>query len=316
MILVFGAGQLGQELDVRARQGDHLTLLSRDTDIADETAVAAAIAQSPGRSLWSTRPPTPRSIRPRATPGAAQLSNAIGAAVLADACAEAGVPMFDLSTDYVFDGTKTMAPTVKTIPSIRLGCTAAPSSPAKSPSASIYAEHIILRTSWVFGVYGRNFLKTIAARATGNSRSSASLPTSAVVGRRRRIDARRLFCGFAPPQWPGRRAGVFTILPAAGRPRGTGLPSASVPKLQLPGPVATRSSSRSRSAEYPTQARRPGNSALDSGLFARTFGFAARHWEEATDATVATLLGPVGAPPRPGFFTLPVAARRALNKNL
>ena len=39
-------------------------------------------------------------------------------------------------------------------------------------------------------------------------------------------------------------------------------------------------------AEYPTPARRPANSELDSGLFAKTFGFRARPWEQEADATV------------------------------
>jgi dTDP-4-dehydrorhamnose reductase len=42
-------------------------------------------------------------------------------------------------------------------------------------------------------------------------------------------------------------------------------------------------------ADYPTAARRPANSQLDCGLFARTFGFSARHWSESVDATVVAL---------------------------
>ena len=44
-------------------------------------------------------------------------------------------------------------------------------------------------------------------------------------------------------------------------------------------------------AEYPTPARRPANSELDSSLFARTFGYTARPWEERTDEAVRTLVG-------------------------
>jgi dTDP-4-dehydrorhamnose reductase len=43
-------------------------------------------------------------------------------------------------------------------------------------------------------------------------------------------------------------------------------------------------------AEYPTPARRPANSELDSEKFARTFGFRARRWEEQTDAITRALV--------------------------
>jgi dTDP-4-dehydrorhamnose reductase len=80
-------------------------------------------------------------------------------ALLAEACKAAGIPLVHISTDYVFDGTK---PT----PMLR---------PTRHPGEQLWtqqgsgeravraatARHVILRTSWVYGEFGHNFLKTV-----------------------------------------------------------------------------------------------------------------------------------------------------------
>ena len=148
-------------------------------------------------------------------------------------------------------------------------------------------EHLILRTAWVFGVHGRNFLKTIMTRAGEQAAlrvvaDQYGCPTSTE-------DLAQAILGLHAPALAGSaRWGTYHVA-GTGTTTWYGFAARIVAQRnRLTGahtaiePIA--------SSEYPTRAARPANSALDSGLFARTFGFRARPWTEAADATVAALL--------------------------
>ena len=306
MILVFGAGQLGQDLAVRARQsGVDLTLLARDTDIADETSVAVAMARFEPDLVVNAAAYTAVD-KAENEPGAAHRSNAVGAAVLADACACAGLPMIHISTDYVFDGAKTDGAYRESDPVNPLSVYGRTKLAGEIAVRDRLREHLILRTSWVFGVHGRNFLKTIVAKAGQQVKLSVvadqhGCPTStedladAIV--RLGVPAVAGTAPWGTYHFAGRGETTwhrFAARIVAERDRWMG------------GNTAVEAI---RSTDYPTLAPRPANSALDSGLFARTFGFTARYWTEATDATVATLLAPAHKQPMPGFFQQKGGAR-------
>ena len=108
MILVFGGnGQLGQELmRVAASRAIPMRTLSRtDADIADSAAIAAALSHWKPNLVVNAAAYTKVDLA-ETNIEAARRDNEVGPAVLASACAEAGVPMVHISTDYVFDGTK------------------------------------------------------------------------------------------------------------------------------------------------------------------------------------------------------------------
>jgi dTDP-4-dehydrorhamnose reductase len=96
-----------------------------------------------------------------ADPDAAALLNEHGPARLARACAEVGVELVHLSTDYVFPGTGSRPYEVDdpTGPATVYGATKLGGERAVR---SALDEHYIVRTSWVYGARGRNFVKTIA----------------------------------------------------------------------------------------------------------------------------------------------------------
>ncbi|MGB6537105.1 MAG: sugar nucleotide-binding protein, partial [Xanthobacteraceae bacterium] len=108
MILVFGGqGQLGREL-ARAAAARALALhaLPRaEADIADGTAVAAALARWNPEIAVNAAAYTKVDLA-ETNIAEARRANEIGPAVLAEACAAAGVPLVHISTDYVFDGGK------------------------------------------------------------------------------------------------------------------------------------------------------------------------------------------------------------------
>jgi len=89
----------------------------------------------------------------------AHLINAIAPEVLASMATELDIPLVHFSTDYVFDGLKKEAyvETDKTNPQSVYGKTKCEG----EEKVRHHAKHIILRTSWVFGSHGNNFLKTI-----------------------------------------------------------------------------------------------------------------------------------------------------------
>ena len=112
MILVFGGnGQLGQELArASAARGDAAgrARRAREADIADAAAVRDAIARHSPALVVNAAAYTKVDLAETEVE-AARRGNEIGPAVLGAACAAAGIPLVHISTDYVFDGTKTGA---------------------------------------------------------------------------------------------------------------------------------------------------------------------------------------------------------------
>jgi dTDP-4-dehydrorhamnose reductase len=92
-------------------------------------------------------------------PEIAHLINTLAPEVLASMAAELDIPLVHFSTDYVFDGLKKEAyvETDLTNPQSVYGKTKC----AGEEKIRTHEKHIILRTSWVFGVHGNNFLKTM-----------------------------------------------------------------------------------------------------------------------------------------------------------
>lgn len=93
----------------------------------------------------------------------AELARAVNAqapAAMAKACAEAGIPLVHISTDYVFDGSAESArsPNDPIAPLNVYGQTKAEGEKAVRESG---ADHAIIRTSWVFSRFGGNFVKTM-----------------------------------------------------------------------------------------------------------------------------------------------------------
>jgi len=228
--------------------------------------------------------------RAEAEPDRARLINADAVAALAAAVARRGALLVHYSTDYVFDGTKT-GPYVETDTPAPLGVYGA-TKLAGERAAAAAGRHYVLRTSWVYGVHGANFVRTILRLArereelrvvddqTGAPTAAALLAdvTATLIGRATRT-------GAAPA------AGVYHAV-AGGhttwhgfarfileRARDRGLP------LRVP-PEAVRAIP---SSAYPTPARRPHNSRLDTGKLAATLGVTLPAWQDDAAAVVDAL---------------------------
>jgi dTDP-4-dehydrorhamnose reductase len=161
-IIVFGAGgQLGRELlGLAESRGLHvLGLTHADADITDLVAVTRAVGRLKPRLILNAAAYTAVD-KAESEREAAHAVNAEGAENVALASARLGLPIIHISTDYVFDGRKNGAylETDSIAPLCVYGETKAEGE-ARVRSANPY--HFILRTSWIFGRFGANFLKTI-----------------------------------------------------------------------------------------------------------------------------------------------------------
>lgn len=215
--------------------------------------------------------------------------NGAGAGAVAVACERLGVPLIHLSTDYVFDGSKAGPYTE--------GDAVAPVSvyglsklEGERQVAARCRRHIILRTAWVFSPFGANFARTML-RAAGQRAvltvvddqhgcptyapdlAAAILDIAVPVKGAEAGDARWGIynaAGSGETTWCGFAREIFA------RSRERGGPVAGVEA------IAT--------AQYPTAARRPANSRLDTSKLARTFAVRLPDWRDATRRCVERLI--------------------------
>ena len=137
---------------------------------------------------------------------------------------------------------------------------------ASARSRQANPRHVILRTSWVYGVYGQNFLKTMLRLAPSSDElrvvdDQRGCPTATADLAQAILRICRLCAQSAPwgtYHFAGHGRDKLAWLRRAHR-RGAGALSGKRPKVT----AMTR-------REYPTPARRPRNSALDSARFAAT----------------------------------------------
>ena len=293
-IAVFGAhGQLGQEiLHLACQRGMAIAGLARaDADIVDAQAVRRALAQLKPRLIVNAAAYTAVD-RAETDPEAAEAGNVTGPGVLAQEAAALGVPIVHFSTDFVFDGTKAgrYHETDPVNPAGVYGCSKAAGEVRVRESNP---RHIIVRTAWVYGQYGTNFLKTIlnlaeqrdvlrvVADQHGGPTATLDL-AEAVLAIDRLITARPGATPwgtfhFAATDIASRHQFASEIVAAAHRYTG------KKPKVLA---VSTD--------EYPVLARRPANSALDSARFIGTFGYAPAPWRARVREVVQQLFQPAG----------------------
>jgi dTDP-4-dehydrorhamnose reductase len=286
ILLLGGDGQVGRELRARALDvGVPIRSMShQDVDITDAAKIRGIIAAT-APSLVVNAAGYTNVDRAESEAEAAFRANASGPQIIARACAAANLPIVHLSTDYVFDGTVS-DPYRETDPIAPISTYGLSKAAGEAAVRSTIREHVILRTSWVYGVYGSNFLKTmlrlgaerdelkIVADQFGSPTGSADLAEAILTVAARVRDGAGPwgtyhFCGTGVTTWHGFASEIFdTQVRFTGRR----------PKLLAIG-----------SADYPCAAKRPVNSALDCSKFAMTFGFRAADWRQRTRSVVASL---------------------------
>ena len=184
------------------------------------------------------------------------------------------------STDYVFDGSEACAYTEADAPN-PLGVYGASKLAGEEAVARAGIPHLILRTSWVYGLRGRNFLLTMQKLA--RERDSLSVVDDqfgAPTWSRLIAEGTAL----AVARWLDRpdltaSSGVYHLT-CGGRTSWHGFTAAILAHLAATDGKLARLTAIPSSG-YPTPAARPANSQLDCGKLADTFGVRLPDWEQA-----------------------------------
>jgi dTDP-4-dehydrorhamnose reductase len=168
-VLVTGAGgMLGLDVVRAARAaGDEVVALTRaELDVTDPEAVAAAVADARADAVVNCAAWT-NVDGAEDDPAGAHAVNADGAGNLARAAAVAGARLVHVSTDYVFDGDRPpdAAPYVESDPTGPRSVYGASKLAGERVVEAAGGSHVIVRSSWLFGVGGRNFAATMLALA-------------------------------------------------------------------------------------------------------------------------------------------------------
>lgn len=160
-VLITGAaGQVGSELVKLAPAGfDVVGYNSSELDITNAQQVQQIVAeQSPALIINAAAYTAVDKAESDAE--RAYAVNETGVKNLVEAALSLGIPVFHISTDYVFDGTAT-EPYKETDPVGPTGVYGASKLAGEQTLIRSGVKHIILRTSWVFGAEGNNFVKTM-----------------------------------------------------------------------------------------------------------------------------------------------------------
>ena len=161
-LLVTGAaGMLGTDVVAAAERDGHevVGLARADLDISDAAAVRDAIAAAAPDAVFNCAAWTDVDGAEADEAGATRV-NGEAAGNVARAAAAAGAFVVHLSSDYVFDGTAT-SPYLESHPTAPLGAYGRSKLAGEHAVAQAGPDHAIVRTAWVFGAHGGNFVATM-----------------------------------------------------------------------------------------------------------------------------------------------------------
>lgn len=219
--------------------------------------------------------------------------NAEAAGELAALAADRGALIVHYSSDYVFDGAKAGAYDERDVPA-PLNAYGRSKLAGEVAVRAMNPAHLVFRTSWVYGVFGNSFLKTMlmalrqpeALRVVSDQRGA---PTGAAfIADATALVMARYLNRAAQDEFP---FGLYHLAASgdaswheyacfiAQQARRAGLAVTLTPGDIRPVP----------SDDYPTSVRRPMNSRLDCRLLERTFGIHAPHWEEGVQHALAAI---------------------------
>ena len=273
-ILLTGcAGQLGRELKRSlACLGDVIACDRQEFDLADPDALRDAVREAAPTVIVNAAAHTAVD-KAESEPELAMAINAIAPGVLAEEAKRLGALLIHYSTDYVFDGTKP-APYTEDDSPAPLSVYGRSKREGELAIAAADGRHLIFRTSWVYGLHGANFMKTMLRlgkehdelRVVGDqigaptwSRHLADV-TALVLARKDIPNGLYHLAAAGETSWHGYAEAIFYEAQRVG--------------LMDKSPVVHRITS----ADYPLPAARPANSRLDCSRFRRDFDLTLPDW--------------------------------------
>lgn len=279
-IFITGAdGQVGKELVLRSQKKNYefVAFNRHSLDITDQDAVEKALKKNYPSVVINAAAYTAVDNAERKNERKRVFEvNRDGPLYLAASCAQIKASLIHISTDYVFSGEKqgSYSETDKINPTTVYGTSKAAGEQAIREALG---EHVIIRTSWVFGTYGHNFVKTMlrlghekevlrvvndqyGCPTYAGDIAETLLTIASHVKTNNRSWGTYHYCGKEITTWYGFAQTIFEIAQ-----KYTSL------KLRELVPV--------RTDEYPTPAVRPHNSALDCTHIKQTFNISPTSWK-------------------------------------
>lgn len=218
--------------------------------------------------------------RAETEPAIAFAVNRDGVAHLAEACQRRGIPLVHVSTDYVFDGTASF-PYCEAAPAAPLGIYGRSKWEGEQAIRAQHGEHLIVRTAWLYGHHGTNFVKTMlrlgrAQRVLRVVDDQHGCPTwtrdlaQALTTICQRLTARPdaslwgtyHFCGAGQTTWHEFAQAIFM-------------------EGRSSQPLLVEHVEAISTTAYPTPARRPAYSVLDCAKIRTVFGITPRFWRDS-----------------------------------
>ena len=290
ILLTGGGGQVAWEIERRAAAArlSVRAFTRADLDITDNPAVQRVVAAAAPEVVINAAAYTAVD-KAESDKDRAFAVNRDGPAHLAAVCATRDIPLVHISTDYVFDGAGA-DPYIEDDATAPLGVYGESKLAGEAAIRGFIDRHVIVRTAWVYGVHGHNFVKTMlrlgrerdVLRVVDDQRGSPTFAgdlADALLTLSRRLLGESLpeeaygtfhYAGGGEVTWYGFAKRIFEIAaPHLGRR----------PKVE---PITT--------AEYPTPARRPANSVLDCSKIAQVHGIIQRPWDTALQEMLAQTL--------------------------
>lgn len=204
--------------------------------------------------------------------------NATSPGVFAEEAAALGVPLIHYSTDYVFDGSKAGAWVEADTPN-PLGVYGNSKLAGERAIAAAGGQHLILRTSWVYSLTGRNFLLTMQRLLQEREKLSI---VADQIGAATWAGTIAASTGALIERWRDGAPGAWGVyhLTASGETSWFGFAEAIGQQLINSGKPCAALEPIASSA-YPTPAARPLNSRLDCSLLQREWGVSQPDWHDA-----------------------------------
>lgn len=283
-VLVLGAGgQLGRELLLTAGpQVECMALARQQLDIGDREAVAGCLAAHRPRVIINAAAHTAVDAAEQET-AAAHRANAEGPAHLAAACRDLGIRLLHVSTDFVFDGAASR-PYRPDAPTAPLGEYGRSKLAGEQAVSRLLPGSLVLRSSWVYSRFGGNFVKTMLRLMAQRDELAVVADQTGSPTWARGL-ARALWAAAARPalqgiyHWSdeGQCSWYDFALAIRDEARSLGLLDRSVTIRPI------------SSGEYPTAARRPAYSVLDSTASRRDFELPGVPWRAQLRSMLADL---------------------------
>ncbi len=291
-VLILGArGQVGVQLQQSFAGHAEVTSLSRqELDLAAPERIRNAVRQCAPQVILNASAYTAVD-RAESEPELAMAVNAHAPHALAEEALRANALLVHYSTDYVFDGSKQGSWTEMDLPH-PLSVYGATKLAGEEAIRAVGGRYLIFRTSWVYGLHGKNFLLTMLRLGRERDRLSivddqfGAPTTSRELAQATHTIVSGIQTGqYGPPeQWVG-----LYHMTCSGSTTWYGFARAIFDHAELSLHQRSPELVPIPSSDYPTPAKRPRNSVLSNDLLAARFGIRLAKWQTALDAAMLEL---------------------------